>query len=103
LPGAVDRQPAPPSAVERRGSLADAREAKRRTSSRAIYGMAVVGVTASLGLAAMLGPDAELARRALVALAVLIVAVLALSSAIRKWSAPEDAADHPSRRPRGRK
>jgi hypothetical protein len=103
LPGAGERQPSLPSASDRRASMVDAREVQRRSSSRAGYGIAVVGVTASLGLAAMLGPDAELARRALVALAVLIVAVLALSSAIRKWSAPDDAADHPSRRPRGRK
>lgn len=102
LPG-TERQPSLPSSIERRASMVDSHEAQRRSSSRASYAIATVGVTASLGLAAMLGPDFELARRALVALAVLIVAVLALSAAIRKWSAPDGGADHPSRRPRGRK
>ncbi len=105
LPGGGERQPSLPSAAERRASLVDSREAQRNASSRsrASRAIAVVGVAASLGLAAMLGPDAELARRALVALAVLIVAVLALSAAIRKWSTPEGGPESTSRRPRGRR
>jgi hypothetical protein len=103
LPGAGERQPSLPTAVERRASVVDSREANRQTSSRARYGIAIVGVTASLGLAAMLGPEAELARRALVALAVLIVAVLALLAAIQKWSGADSAPERPSRGPRARK
>jgi serine/threonine protein kinase len=103
LPGTGERQPSLPTSVERRASVVDSRRAKRQSSSRGRYGLAVVGVTASLGLAALLGPEAELARRGLVALAVLIVAVLTLAAAIQKWSGANGIPERPSRGPRSRK